>query len=95
MKQVYFPSLIFILIFSSCGNPNEEKAIVTVEKEIVQTLPIRDFIKKFHTIQFPFYFKGWTEEVIDKSKLFSLDKNSPDSLFFDIKDDEADALASF
>jgi len=82
MKQIFFSLLTFTFLFSSCDNHNKEKATDSGQNLIVETLPIRDFIKKFHTIQLPFYFKGWNGNNIDESKLFALDFNTSDSLFF-------------
>jgi hypothetical protein len=82
MKKTFFSLFTIILLFSSCDNKKKAKTTDSGQNSIVETLPIRNFIKKFQTIQLPFYFKGWNGNNIDKSKLFALDFKTTDSLFF-------------
>ncbi|GAO44724.1 hypothetical protein FPE01S_03_07630 [Flavihumibacter petaseus NBRC 106054] len=44
-------------------------------------------MKKFKIVQLPFYYKGWTDETIDISKLATLDQHSGDTAFYDISDE--------
>gem|GEM_PF-1653056 len=82
MKQTISILFSIITLFSSCNNDKKAKTADNGQNAIVETLPIRNFIKKFQTIQLPFYFKGWNGNNIDKSKLFALDFKTTDSLFF-------------
>jgi hypothetical protein len=77
--------LFTLLLLASC-NSKKQNDNLTSKAESPQTILFRDYLKKFKIIQLPFYYKGWTDESIDVSKLATLDRHSSDTLFFDIND---------
>lgn len=86
MKQFIF-YLFFLLVLFSCANNPQSPAGAVVESE-QPTLPIRDFIKKFRIIQPPFYYLGWMENDRYLRQSFVLKKNSIDTMFYKLPDDD-------
>jgi hypothetical protein len=83
--STYFILAIFLL--TSCDNNKKENENRILNVETSQTKPFREYLKKLQVRQLPFYYKGWTEASFDAGTLYTLNQQSIDSLFFDIKDD--------
>ena len=86
MKLYHLLFLILTIVSSCTNNDNKKKSNDSVEFSTNRNLLIRDYAKKFHSIDLPFVF--WSAASIDKGKLFKLDKNSNDTLFFTGDNDE-------
>jgi len=93
MKYYIFPA-ITLFLFYSCTNstkpapvavttPDSAGAIINTKEE----LPIKDFIKKFKVVPFPFYYLGWARNEYYRNQSFKLKKNSTDTLFFKMKEE--------
>ncbi|OQP65262.1 hypothetical protein A3860_16460 [Niastella vici] len=85
---------VFLVIFYSCSNstkpapvsattPDAAGAVINTKEE----LPIKDFIKKFKVVPFPFYYLGWARNEYYRNQSFKLKKNSTDTLFFKMEPD--------
>lgn len=89
MKQYSIIFLLLIIGLASCNNNDtNQKVSDTSQLSITQKLPVNDYIKKFTLVDLPFFFKGWNGNNIDHNKLFPIDKNSIDTLFFKGENDD-------
>lgn len=94
MKAVYLALIMSMIVMISCNSGNNSENINDTTKPTkFQNFSISDYIKKFQLVQLPFYFKGGNGSNIDNEKLFQIDKNSIDSLFF--KGDNDDELFGY
>ena len=80
-------ALFSLFGFTSCNDEKPHFEKETQNVEVNQTSPFREYLKKFQIRQFPFYYKGWLTETFEVGKLYTLNSNSNDTLFFNIKDD--------
>ena len=85
MKSLFSFLLFFSIVLISCKSENKKNAIDTTPNINEQKLSIKDYIKKFKLIQFPFYFNN---ENIDRNQLFELSKNSNDTLFYKFENED-------
>lgn len=82
MKQSFFILLLSVGLLSACNFKNTDKDTINQLEGNLKSAAFKDYIKKFPVLQLPFYFKGWNGNNIDRSKLFALDFNTSDTLFF-------------
>jgi hypothetical protein len=87
MKFVSISLLLSLLLITSCDDSKKQNDNQILKVETTQITSFRKYLKKLQIIQLPFYYKGWTDDKIDVGNLYTLDKNSNDTLFFDINDE--------
>ena len=85
MKYCIFLS-IFLVALNACNN-NSKPATKSVVNTAKAEMPINDFIKKFKVVPLPFYYLGWANNKYYKNASFKLNKNSTDTLFYNMVED--------
>jgi len=93
MKYTVFLAITLFIFYSCSNSPQSAPVPATapaaagaVINTVKADLPIKDFIKKFKIVPFPFYYLGWARNEYYTSRSFELNFNSTDSLFYEKAD---------